>query len=108
MTMEMNPGAVALFAKNLERALRKRGWNEAGLAKKLGTNRGTVNSWVNAKAFPRADTLDAIQKIFELPLAWFFRDDSADQPVREAEDIKAALEHLRQATRYLEKSIEGE
>jgi transcriptional regulator with XRE-family HTH domain len=106
--MEMNPGAVALFARNLERALKKRDMSEADLAKNLATNRGTVNSWVKAKAFPRAETLDAIQRILDLPLSWFFHDDSANESSKETENLKSALEHLRQAATYLEKSIEGE
>lgn len=84
----------AIFAENLRRLRKDRGFAQGELAERLGIALRTYQKFEYDGAWPSADAVNALANHLGCSPAEFFRDDSArvKPTVREALDVLAELE----------------
>ena len=63
--------------KKIKLAMLDAGLNQVALAKKLGISSTSVSQWLSGKTKPKYSTLEALGKITDKPINYFF-DNSAD------------------------------
>lgn len=85
-----------LLAANLQKLLDQKGWSQAELARKLSVNPSQVTNWLKCKTFPRDSQIDALARLFKVPVMRFFADPSDDRSMMTPE---AAIEVLTEMVR---------
>ena len=85
----------AIFARNLEYAMKESGVNQSELAEAVGVSSGMVSRWVNGHSLPDSVVIDEMRRIY----SWTTRDlfeENPDEPppVNTASALKAIAEAL--------------
>jgi len=55
---------AAIFARNLNAVMNRRGVNQADIAKRFGFPKTTVSSWCTGDKMPRMDKIEALASYF--------------------------------------------
>jgi transcriptional regulator with XRE-family HTH domain len=63
------------FGKNLAKAMRQQGLNQAALAVAAGVSQGAISRYLNGKASPKAQELNRIAKVLSVPMEALMGDD---------------------------------
>ncbi len=95
-----------LFGERLKNAREASGMSQDSLASRLGVKRSTVEKWESGKMHPRANRLQTLASLLNVPLMWLLAgsqkvpDPSAgvsnrDIMLQKIADLDAGINHMR-------------
>jgi len=84
---------------NIREQRRRRGWTQAELAKRLGTDHVTVSRWERGVAVPRPTTWRRLEDVFGAPRKPSGEVRFADDPTRRLRELDRMLREQRELKR---------
>lgn len=87
-------GNQEIFSRNLKRYIVKSGEKQKDIAKAVGVSTGTFCDWVNLRAYPRMDKLQALADYFGIQKSDLVEDPNVKKTISEQDKTVIDLFHL--------------